>query len=295
MQNAYTELAYERYRASDAIPGCRYTEKTLGTCRLHTLYIESEDAARAMDCGAGMYQTLFFSPIAGVGENELAEITKHVAHLLAQTANRLLTDGVGEGKRILIAALGNRDIAADAIGPLSADRIIATAHLRNNRPDILTHLHCAEIAILSPGVTMQSGIESAHLISTVAERFQPHFIIAIDALAARSAERLSTTLQISDAGVCPGAGTDSRHAVLDRPTLGCPVISIGAPTVTHAAALMRDLLDSLPLQISPGEEERLIASVDDCFLTLQDTNRISTRYATVIAQAINRAFGVPHL
>ena len=294
MQNIYTDLAYERYKTNPDLPGCRYEEEALGLCHLHTLYIENEEAQRATGCTVGTYRTLFFPSIATAGEYELEEIIEHLASLLARKTKKLLGED-HVGKRILIAALGNRNMTADAVGPRAADGVCATAHLKECKPDLLNRLHCAEIALLSPGTLAQSGIESAELITAAADLFHPHLVIAIDALAARATERLATTIQITDTGISPGAGIGNPRAALSHATLGCPVISIGAPTVVNAATLTMDLLDRIRGKISKNERERLAAVARDFFVSSREADIISTRYATVIAQAINRTFGVPHL
>jgi len=70
-------------------------------------------------------------------------------------------------------------------------------------------------------------------------------IIAIDALAARSMERISTTIQIADTGVYPGSGVGNKRMGITRETMGVPVIAIGVPTVVDAATMANDALDML--------------------------------------------------
>ena len=58
-----------------------------------------------------------------------------------------------------------------------------------------------------PGVTGSTGLETAEIIRKAAEIAAPDVIIAIDSLAARNVDRISSTIQISDTGISPGAGT----------------------------------------------------------------------------------------
>ena len=57
-----------------------------------------------------------------------------------------------------------------------------------------------------PGVMAQTGMETAEIVQGVVKETKPDMILVIDALAARSSKRLNRTIQISDAGIHPGAG-----------------------------------------------------------------------------------------
>ena len=55
-------------------------------------------------------------------------------------------------------------------------------------------------------------------------------------------DRISTTIQICDTGISPGAGVGNKRKALDKSTLGVPVIAIGVPTVIDAATITADTL-----------------------------------------------------
>jgi spore protease len=101
------------------------------------------------------------------------------------------------------------------------------------------------VAAFSPGVLGITGIETAEVIRGVAEKIRPDIIIAVDALAARNAARIHTTIQMTDTGVNPGAGVGNRRTPINRETMGIPVIAIGVPTVVDAATLVSDTIDKL--------------------------------------------------
>ena len=94
-----------------------------------------------------------------------------------------------------------------------------------------------------PGVTGSTGLETAELIRKAAEIAGPDVIIAIDSLAARNLERISSTIQISDTGISPGAGTGNMRTALNEETLGIRVVAIGVPTVIDAKTLIVDSLE----------------------------------------------------
>ena len=75
------------------------------------------------------------------------------------------------------------------------------------------------------------------------EKTKPDFVIAIDALASRSIERVNATIQISDTGIHPGSGVGNKRKELSQETLGIPVFAIGIPTVVDAVSITSDTID----------------------------------------------------
>src|SRR5690625_870459 len=92
------------------------------------------------------------------------------------------------------------------------------------------------------GVT---GIETSDIVFGIVEKFKPDFVIAIDALASRSIERVNETIQLSDSGIQPGSGVGNKRKELSLETLGIPVIAIGVPTVVDAVTITSDTIDFL--------------------------------------------------
>lgn len=138
------------------------------------------------------------------------------------------------GGLTLVAGLGNASMTPDAIGPLAAEYILATRHLKSAMPEDFAGL--SPVCCLRPGVLGSTGIESAEILRSVCERVQPAQVIAMDALAAASLERLCTTVQLTDAGIVPGSGVGNNRAALTGETLGVPVLALGVPTVVDLAA-----------------------------------------------------------
>src|SRR5699024_6752177 len=79
----------------------------------------------------------------------------------------------------------------------------------------------------------------------IIEKFKPAFVIAVDALASRSIERINETIQLSDAGIHPGSGVGNKRKELSTDTLGIPVFAIGVPTVVDAVTITSDTIDLL--------------------------------------------------
>ena len=74
----------------------------------------------------------------------------------------------------------------------------------------------------------------------------------VDALASLSLTRLCTTVQVTDAGICPGSGVGNARAAFSRESLGVPVIAVGVPTVVDAGTLARELTGEEPVRDDGG-------------------------------------------
>src|SRR5699024_11917244 len=87
------------------------------------------------------------------------------------------------------------------------------------------------VKAIAPGVMGVTGMETSNIIQSIVEKFKPDFVIAIDALASRSIERINVTIQLSDAGINPGSGVGNRRKELSKDKLVVPVLAIGVPNV----------------------------------------------------------------
>ena len=99
------------------------------------------------------------------------------------------------------------------------------------------------VSAVSSGVLGTTGIETLEILKGIVDNIHPKLLIVIDALASRSIERISSTVQLSDTGIVPGAGVGNKRKELTIDTLGVPVIAIGVPTVVEAATIAADSLD----------------------------------------------------
>lgn len=99
------------------------------------------------------------------------------------------------------------------------------------------------VSAIAPGVLGTTGIETVEILKGIVENIKPKLLIVIDALASRSIERISSTVQLSDTGIVPGAGVGNTRSEISKNTLGIPVIAIGIPTVVETAVLVNDCLD----------------------------------------------------
>lgn len=81
------------------------------------------------------------------------------------------------------------------------------------------------------------------VIKGIVENIKPKMIIVIDSLASKSIERISSTVQLSDTGIVPGAGVGNTRNEISINTLGIPVIAIGVPMVVDLASITNDCIN----------------------------------------------------
>lgn len=105
------------------------------------------------------------------------------------------------------------------------------------------------------------------------EKIHPACVIAVDALASRSVERLCRTVQLSDTGITPGSGVGNHRLGLNRETLGIPVMAVGVPTVVDGATLAADLMGTQELpQLGRGQE--LLVTPKDIDSQVADLSKV---------------------
>ena len=191
------------------------------------------------------------------------EACREAEMLLSQSITALLPK---KRNYVLVVGLGNTDITPDALGPLSAKRVLATRHIGKELAVQLNLGNLKSVAVLSPGVLGQTGIEAAELILSVCKKTNPDAVIVIDALCAGSTERLGCTVQLTDAGISPGSGVKNSRAKIDSEYLGVPVIAVGMPTV-----------------IDIGKQK----TEAEFLVTPKDIDLLIDRAATLLGNAIN--------
>ena len=134
-------------------------------------------------------------------------------------------------------------------------------------------------------------METLAIVSGVCRSLRPDYVLAIDSLAARSSDRLMTTVQIADTGIRPGSGVGNARAALDRTTLGIPVISVGVPTVVEAATLVADCLERA------GIPEDSIGALTDprdrFYVTQKDVDLSVHRIARLLSDVISSLYRLP--
>ena len=116
-------------------------------------------------------------------------------------------------------------------------------------------------------------------------------MLVIDALAARSCERLATTVQLSDVGIAPGSGVGNHRSAITRETLGLPVLALGVPTVVNSATLVYDALCSAGLEGRIDESlRRVLETGKSFFVSPKESDVITESFSDLLAESISIAF-----
>jgi len=250
--NVNIDLAVEahellRGEAQAEIPGVSMEEEQLEHATVTTIKILNEQGVQEMGRPIGTYITIDVPEVHTNNYLIHREITKTLADKLTELMS------LPEDASILLVGLGNWNATPDALGPQVIEKSLVTRHLFNYTPEELRG-KLRRVSAIAPGVLGITGIETAEIIRGIVEHVKPDLVIAIDALAAGSLERIGTSIQISDTGIAPGGGVGNRRAAINQETLGCRVIAIGLPTVMNAAIIANNCLEALlnELKTSPS-------------------------------------------
>jgi len=270
------DLAVECGEVRGTPEGVEVKKEDGAGCRIQIITVTTEEAAQKLGKPIGTYITIEFDEEPGDNESLLAlskEIAKQLSGLLPEEGD------------ILFCGLGNRNITPDALGPIAAEKVLATRHLPKDMPELKG---LRPVSVFSAGVLSQTGIETAELLSGVVDRTKPAAVVTADALAARRLSRLSRTVQISDTGIAPGSGVGNTRTAIDEKTLGCRVIAVGVPLVVDGATLACDLFNiedqkrEQTRQLLPETAERLM-------VTSQEIDKTVSAVGRLIALAFNLA------
>ena len=233
--------------------------------------IMSDEAEKALGKPKGKYITIESQKLKEDDEEVLDKISSKVANIIKELGK------LKEGDNVFVVGLGNWNVTADALGPKVISAIDITRHLVNYMPEYVlpgTRPVCA----VSPGVLGTTGIETGEIIKGITDKVNPNLIIALDSLASRKMERVSTTIQISDTGIVPGAGVGNTRSEISKNTLNIPVVAIGVPMVVEAATIASDCLD---LFIEKMQRE---AKSNDILNAFKDADKYSIIKETLVEE-----------
>ena len=273
------ELWAESAEKETKLEGVRARDSLREGYQVTTVDILDEQGASSLGKPVGSYVTVQLEALARREEDAFGR----AARAIAAELNGLLK--LPEEATCLGVGLGNRASTPDAIGPGVADHTMVTRHLVEQVPEHFGSFR--PVAALAAGVLGTTGVESGELVKAVAEKIRPGCIIAVDALASRSMDRVCTTVQLANTGIVPGSGVGNHRAALNRETLGVPVIAVGVPTVVDAGTLAADIL------AEAGQEgldpEALAGAGDGLMVTPRDIDQRVADLVKVIGYGINLA------
>lgn len=245
--NFRTDLAVEA-AVNSPLPTedvAQQTEKN-GALTIHRTHVRTPKGEAAVGKPKGRYITV---TLPSLTDHE-GDFAAYAAIIGKELAGMLPPEGT-----VLVVGLGNRAVTPDALGPATAQLVLATRHIGGEFARAAGLNDLRPTAVVAPGVLGQTGTESSETVRGVCREIHPGAVIVVDALAAGDAQRLGRTVQLCDSGISPGSGVGNDRRPLNREVLGVPVIGMGVPTVTDAVMEGCDA----PMMVTPREVDIMIS------------------------------------
>ena len=298
------EMYRENAQQESEIPGVQVEKEGDQEIIITRVKITSTDGEKALGKPMGSYITLEI-PRLRERDQDLYEDT---CRALAKELYNIIK--IDKKSNVLVVGLGNWNVTPDALGPKVVSKLMVTRHLLEHIPEQIDE-GVRPVCALAPGVLGLTGIETSEIIKGVVDKVKPDLVIAIDALASRRMDRVSTTIQIADTGINPGSGVGNKRMGLTKETLGIPVIAIGVPTVVDAATMANDtidlVIDTIQKQVEQGSkiyeilknmdknekyaliQEVLSPYIGNLMVTPKEVDAIIDDVSKIIANGINIA------
>ena len=246
MMNFNTDLAVERndiYRKAnnieDKVEGIDTEEENISEkLKVTRVKIIDKKGEDALGKPIGNYITIDIKRLKVADKDDIQKASEIVTNELKS----LIEKHVDKQGDILIVGLGNMYVTPDSLGPKVVKDIDITRHLLKYAPEYIDP-ETRPVTAIAPGVLGTTGIETMEIIKGIVENVKPKLVIVIDSLSSKSIERISSTVQIADTGIVPGAGVGNARNEISQNTLGIPVIAMGVPMVVEAATIAADSID----------------------------------------------------
>ncbi|MCZ8518686.1 MULTISPECIES: GPR endopeptidase [Paenibacillus] len=306
-----TDLALEAHDLASAggtlIPGLHKTNYEEEGIRVSLIDITTPEASQMIGKLPGHYITIDVPEL----RKKDTDLQDRVATLFAKEFERFLQKlNIGPNASVLIVGLGNWNVTPDALGPMVVENVMVTRHFFELMPGQVSPGY-RPVSAVAPGVLGTTGIETGEIAQGIVDRSKPDLVIAIDALASRSLERVNTTIQIADTGIHPGSGIGNKRKGLTLDTLGVPCIAIGVPTVVYASTIVNNAFDMMHNHfqqqtsntghilglldgMQEGERLQLVKEVlsplgHDLLVTPKEIDQFIEDIANIIASGLNAA------
>lgn len=226
----------------------------------------------------GKYLTLYTGNVYKYTENEQDKISKALAFCIKEILSFLSIKETS----FLVAALGNKDIKSDSLGPLCIEKLTPTHHLKNDK--MLYSKFGYDLSLIPLPVLGKSGIESGELLKKALTLSGAECVFIIDSCVTKSIDRLCTTIQLSNVGILPGSGINYRRHEISKSSLGVPVISIGVPCAISASTLIYSQLKK-----TKNIDLKFLKSYENLYLSPSDIDLFLPVLSNVIKNAIIEA------
>ena len=309
MYNFRTDLAVERndiYKRvnniQNEIDGVKIENESQEDIEISRVRIISEEGEKKLGKPIGNYITLDVKNIKIVDDEKIEQI----AEVVADELRNVIGEHINDTEDILVVGLGNIYVTPDALGPKVVPHIEVTRHILEYMPKAMPE-DTRPVSAISPGVLGTTVIETMEVLKGIVDNTHPKLLIVIDALASRSIERISSSIQIADTGIVPGAGVDNKRKEISIKTLGIPVIALGIPTVVDLASITNDcinlFIESLQQKAMSNSylndikekdnyeeiKEALIPKDYNMIVTPKEIDKLIENMSKIISKGINKA------
>ena len=220
MYNFRTDLASERrdiFKKANQVKGQidgieSELEEINEKLKVERVKITNSNGEKSIGKPIGNYVTIDIKKLKLATDEEIQEASE----ILANELRKIIDCNVDKQGEILVVGLGNLYVTPDSLGPKVINEIDVTRHLIKYLPQYVEE-GTREVSAVSPGVLGTTGIETVEILKGIVDNVKPKLLIVIDALASRNIERISSTIQISDTGIIPGAGVGNKRQERKRP------------------------------------------------------------------------------
>lgn len=275
------EICKENAKKDDQIRGVDSKVEELDGITLTRVLISDAEGAKQLGKEIGAYVTIESPNI----EYDM-ELYEKTCVVLGDEIKRMVN--INDNSVILIVGLGNDRITPDALGPQTVEQIMVTHHLKTNMPQYVGE-GIRSVCAIAPGVLGTTGMETVDIVRGVVDKLKPDVVIAVDALASRSVDRMGKTIQIANTGINPGGGVGNRRDGLTEKSLGVKVIAVGVPTVVDAATLAIDSLAKSNGVVSDDVKNAMFKNVGGMVVTPKNIDLVIEKVSKTVANGINMA------
>ena len=239
----HTDLAIDLIDEKRYLKGVRQSIKNIDGIKVTDVNLKSDNALFKK---SGNYVTIEFEDITDTSNyNKVKKIvTKEIKKMLKKM-------NINDNASCLFIGLGNSNSTPDSLGPKSSKDILVTNHIYE-----LGGLsdEYRRVSAITPSVAGLTGIETSDIIISIVNKIKPDFIVAVDALASGSVERLNKTIQMTDTGIHPGSGIGNQRREISFESINIPVLAIGVPTVVGANVIVSDTINYMYKHYSFNKE-----------------------------------------
>lgn len=274
------------------IPGVVEQIENTDNAKITIIRIEDAAAEKTMGKPKGTYITIESQKLLIRDPEVQEEVSRVIAERLKPAMEKLQPSDA-----VLLVGLGNWRATPDALGPSTIDASPITRHYYQYAPQALVP-GMRPVAGIAPGVLGTTGIETLDIVRGVVDHLKPALIIVVDSLSSQSADRLGTTIQISDTGIQPGSASGIiKREALNQETLGVPVIAIGCPMVVSAVAIAAQAIKSYSEKTGVVfQEDQITEAIRPVLSTFGGTMTVTPKEIDDLVRNISGviAFGVAY-